>query len=127
MNGITKFIEVIKEKLFVLLPILFFLTPIFFFIPSLYLHLTNVEPVQRGFFCNDESLKYPFKENETIPSLICLIICMSITMFILLFKRSTFQSEIFMFLLGLSICTTDLCKFSVGGLRPFNMQTGFGK
>ena len=121
MKGITKFIEVIKEKLFVLLPILFFLTPIFFFIPSLYLHLSNVEPVQRGFFCDDKSLQYPFKKNETIPSLICLIIWMSITVFIMLFKRSTFRSELFMFLLGLSICalSTDLCKFSVGSLRPY--------
>ena len=46
---------------------------------------------------------------------------MSITVFILLFKRSTFRSEFFMFILGLSICTlsTDLRKFSVGGLRPY--------
>ena len=46
---------------------------------------------------------------------------MTITVFILLFKRSTFQSQFFMFLLELSICTlsTDLCKFSVGSLRPY--------
>ena len=91
MKGITKFIEVIKEKLFLLLPILFFLTTIIFFTTSLYLHLTNVEPVPRGFFCDDESLKYPFKENETIPSLICLIIWMSISVFILLFKKKIFS------------------------------------
>ena len=85
------------------------------------MHFSSVEPVQRGFFCDDKSLKYPLKENETIPSLICFIIWMSITVFILLFKRRSFLKEFFVFILGLSICTlsTDMCKFSVVSLRPY--------
>ena len=114
MKFFSKFIEIVREKL------IFFL-PIFFFLPSLYLHFSTVEPVKRGFFCDDESLNYPFEENETIPPLICLIIWMSIAVLILLFKRKSFLKDFFMFILGLSICTltTDLCKFSVGSLRPY--------
>lgn len=114
MKFFSKFIENVREKL------IFFL-PIFFFLPSLYLHFSPVEPVQRGFFCDDESLNYPFEEKETVPTLICLIIWMSIGVLLMLFKRKTFLKDFFMFVLGLSICTlsTDLCKFSVGSLRPY--------
>jgi len=66
-------------------------------------------------------LNFPFEENETIPSLICLVVWMSSTVFILLFKRGSFLKEFFRFILGLSICTlsTDFCKFSFGSLRPY--------
>ena len=93
MKFFSKFIENVREKL------IFFL-PIFFFLPSLYLHFSPVEPVQRGFFCDDESLNYPFEEKETVPSLICLIIWMSIGVLLMLFKRKTFLKDFFMFVLG---------------------------
>lgn len=35
--------------------------------PSLALHRTSVRPYQRGFYCSDYSLNYPFKKS-TIPS-----------------------------------------------------------
>ena len=86
MKRFLKIIEIFREKLF-------FMTPILFFFPSLYLHFSNVEPVQRGFFCDDKSLNYPFEENETISSPVCLIIWLSISVFILLFKRRFILKE----------------------------------
>lgn len=40
---------------------------------NLLLHVTNVQPSNRGFHCNDESLNYPYK-SETISTLAALFI-----------------------------------------------------
>ena len=33
------------------------------FIPSLVCEFGHIEPFQRGFFCDDDSIKYPYKDN----------------------------------------------------------------
>ena len=37
------------------------------FIPSIVFEFGDVHPFQRGFFCDDNSIKYPYK-NNTVPS-----------------------------------------------------------
>ena len=34
------------------------------FVPWLVLNWGNIEPFKRGFFCDDESLKHPYKESS---------------------------------------------------------------
>ena len=41
---------------------------------TLVIHFVNIKPFQRGFFCDDHTLKYPYIENETIPQHICFVI-----------------------------------------------------
>ena len=41
---------------------------------TLVFHFINITPFQRGFFCGDHTLKYPYIENETIPQYMCLLI-----------------------------------------------------
>ena len=36
-------------------------------LPSLVLHRTSVRPYQRGLYCSDSSLRYPYK-SSTVPS-----------------------------------------------------------
>jgi len=36
------------------------------FIPTIVFELGDVRPFQRGFFCDDDSIKYPFR-NNTVP------------------------------------------------------------
>jgi len=51
---------------------------------TLAVHFVNIKPFQRGFFCDDHSLKYPFIENETIPQYMCLLIWISVSGVIIL-------------------------------------------
>lgn len=41
-------------------------------IPFLVVHLT-VEPFQRGFFCNDDTIRYPYRE-DTVSMGLCVAV-----------------------------------------------------
>ena len=91
---------------------------------TLAVHFVNIKPFQRGFFCDDHSLKYPFIENETIPQYMCLLIWISISGVIILttqiLNRSTSIKDVNRMITGLLCCIllTDVAKYSVGRLRP---------
>ena len=87
------------------------------------IHYTNIEPFQRGFFCSDSSLKYPYIK-ETVSTNLCFILWILISLFIILtsqvIKRSFSIKILYDILLGGLICilATDIVKYSVGKLRP---------
>ncbi|XP_054367999.1 phospholipid phosphatase 1 isoform X1 [Mirounga angustirostris] len=96
-------------------------------------------PFQRGIFCNDESIKYPYKE-DTIPyallggiiipfSIIVMIIGEALSVYYNLlhsnsFIRNNYIATIykaigtFLFGAAASQSLTDIAKYSIGRLRP---------
>ena len=50
----------------------------------IYVLTANYQPYQRGFYCDDQNIKHPYKE-QTIPIAICLIIwaCLSVFLIVL--------------------------------------------
>ena len=91
---------------------------------TLLFHFINITPFQRGFFCGDHTLKYPYIENETIPQYMCLLIWILISGITFLttqiLNRSTFVKDVQRMITGLLCCIliTDVAKYSVGRLRP---------
>ena len=87
------------------------------------IHYTNIEPFQRGFFCTDSTLKYPYIE-ETVSTNLCFILWILISLFIILttqvIKRLFSIKALYDIVLGALICilTTLILKYSVGKLRP---------
>ena len=83
-----------------------------------------MKPFQRGFFCGDHTLKYPYIENETIPQYMCLLIWILISGAIILttqiLNKSTSVKDVQRMVTGLLCCilVTDVAKYSVGRLRP---------
>jgi len=117
--------------------------------PMMYIYLFTggkKEPFQRGFYCDDESLKHPdkFIENQTIPMIHCLLIFASLSILIIVplesllfvvFKPSQFDASkifkipalvlelfrlfSFLVMIGLfNVMITEIGKFSIGRLRP---------
>ena len=43
------------------------------------------EPIKRGFFCNDETIKYPAPKDETVPMSLCMIIWFALTISTIVF------------------------------------------
>ncbi|XP_055010051.1 phospholipid phosphatase 1 isoform X3 [Boleophthalmus pectinirostris] len=96
------------------------------------------QPFQRGFFCNDESVKYPYKEDTISHQLLgglmipVLIITMIIGECLLVYhkklqSKSSFGSYVaciykavgtFLFGAAMSQSLTDIAKYSIGRLRP---------
>ncbi|XP_048958601.1 phospholipid phosphatase 1 isoform X3 [Canis lupus baileyi] len=96
-------------------------------------------PFQRGIFCNDESIKYPYKE-DTIPyallggiiipfSIIVMIVGEALSVYYNLlhsnsFIRNNYIATIykaigtFLFGAAASQSLTDIAKYSIGRLRP---------
>ncbi|XP_055278024.1 phospholipid phosphatase 1 isoform X2 [Moschus berezovskii] len=96
-------------------------------------------PFQRGLFCNDESIKYPYKE-DTIPypllggiiipfSIIVMIVGETLSVYFSLlhsnsFIRNNYIATIykaigtFLFGAAASQSLTDIAKYSIGRLRP---------
>ncbi|KAB0369631.1 hypothetical protein FD755_018624 [Muntiacus reevesi] len=96
-------------------------------------------PFQRGLFCNDESIKYPYKE-DTIPypllggiiipfSIIVMIVGETLSVYFNLlhsnsFIRNNYIATIykaigtFLFGAAASQSLTDIAKYSIGRLRP---------
>ena len=91
---------------------------------TLVVHFINITPFQRGFFCGDHTLKYPYIENETIPQYMCLLIWILISGAIILttqiLNKSTSVKDVQRMITGLLCCilVTDVAKYSVGRLRP---------
>ncbi|XP_054431320.1 phospholipid phosphatase 1 isoform X2 [Pteronotus mesoamericanus] len=96
-------------------------------------------PFQRGLFCNDESIKYPYKE-DTIPyallggivipfSVIVMVVGEAVSVYCNLlhsnsFIRNNYVATIykaigtFLFGAAASQSLTDIAKYSIGRLRP---------
>ena len=115
-------------------------------IPMIYVHLiagSNYQPKNRGFFCDDQNLKHPYVENETVPMVTCFIIWAALVTFFVFFIEflryfSYKQEDLQMYglklpwilielyrhigymIVGAMSCFlfTDLSKFRIGRLRP---------
>ncbi|XP_066301851.1 phospholipid phosphatase 1-like [Branchiostoma lanceolatum] len=100
-------------------------------------------PTQRGFFCNDQTISYPFHES-TVPEWMLIVlgagiptICMLVGEAVFIHRSSKFEGEgtkkfpfrqyfarvhktvgIFVFGGFSTQCLTDLFKFTIGRLRP---------
>ncbi|XP_037718197.1 putative phosphatidate phosphatase [Drosophila subpulchrella] len=103
-----------------------------------------VDPVRRGFFCDDESISYPFHDNTVTPVMLGLIVALlpavvfvvveyvshlragdiSATVELLGWRVSTWyvelarQSTYFCFGLLLTFDATEVGKYTIGRLRP---------
>lgn len=44
-------------------------------LPSVIVNQRSVRPTQRGFFCSDESIRYPYKERDTVSSGMVAAVC----------------------------------------------------
>ena len=101
-----------------------FLPLVLLLLLTLVIHFVNIKPFQRGFFCGDHTLKYPYIENETIPQHICLVIWILISGLIIIttqiLNKSTSIKDVQRMITGLLCCIllTDVAKYSVGRLRP---------
>ncbi|KPP67387.1 hypothetical protein Z043_114031, partial [Scleropages formosus] len=108
-------------------------------LPLAAFNLGKIKPYQRGFFCNDDSIKYPF-HNSTITSTvlytvgftlpICSMVigeCLSVH-FKRIKSKSSFNNSYvacvykavgtFLFGAAMSQSLTDIAKYSIGRLRP---------
>lgn len=107
-------------------------------LPLAAFNLGKIRPYQRGFFCNDESIKYPF-HSSTITSTVlytvgftlpisCMVFGECLSVFLNRIKsKSSFGSYIscvykavgtFLFGAAMSQSLTDIAKYSIGRLRP---------
>ncbi|KAI5616220.1 phospholipid phosphatase 3 isoform X1, partial [Silurus asotus] len=109
-------------------------------LPFLIIESSAVRPYRRGFYCSDDSIKYPAKERETISDGVLsavgtLIVVLSITIgesyrihflhegsnaFVRNPYLSALYKQVGVFLFGgaISQSFTDIAKVSVGRLRP---------
>ncbi|KAK3546346.1 hypothetical protein QTP70_025757 [Hemibagrus guttatus] len=109
-------------------------------LPFLIIESSAVRPYRRGFYCSDDSIKYPAKDGETITDGVLsavgtLIVILSITIgesyrihflhegsnaFVRNPYLSALYKQIGVFLFGCAISQsfTDIAKVSVGRLRP---------
>ena len=107
-----------KQIILQFLPILLLLSV------TLTIHFVDIKPYQQGFFCSDHTLKYPYIENQTIPSYICFIIWIVISLFTILstqiISKSFSITVVKDIILGAICCVllTDIAKYTVGKLRP---------
>ncbi|XP_052423784.1 phospholipid phosphatase 1 isoform X1 [Carassius gibelio] len=107
-------------------------------LPLAAFNLVKIKPYQRGFFCNDESISYPFHSSTvtstvlytmgfTLP--ICIMIigeCLSV--YLNRVKSKSFCNSYvaciykalgtFVFGAAMSQSLTDIAKYSIGRLRP---------
>ncbi|XP_051541387.1 phospholipid phosphatase 1-like isoform X1 [Myxocyprinus asiaticus] len=107
-------------------------------LPLAAFNLGKIKPYQRGFFCNDESISYPF-HNSTVTSTVLytvgftIPICSMIIGECLLVYLNRIKSKsfcngyvactykaigTFVFGAALSQSLTDIAKYSIGRLRP---------
>ena len=91
---------------------------------TLIFHFIDIKPFQQGFFCGDHTLKYPYIENQTIPSYICFTIWVVISVSTILSTQimsKSFSIRVVKdIILGAMCCVllTDIAKYTVGKLRP---------
>ncbi|CAB1332046.1 unnamed protein product [Coregonus sp. 'balchen'] len=109
-------------------------------LPFLIIESSTIRPYQRGFYCSDESIRYPYKNGDTISdAVLCaagiLIAILSIVMgecyrihqrmegsksFIGNPYVSSLYKQVGVFIFGCAISQsfTDIAKVSVGRMRP---------
>ena len=96
------------------------LVPFIILIPSFVLRFSSVEPFHRGYFCLDTSIQYPYVEHQKIPSYLCLLIWIIISVFHFTMSCITHRSSkmlmqgVYKFIFGFALCllVTDVTKFS---------------
>ncbi|XP_067370732.1 phospholipid phosphatase 3 isoform X2 [Channa argus] len=125
-----------KKKLLIALDICCLLLAM---LPTLALHRTSVRPYQRGFYCSDYSLNYPFK-NSTIPSSVLISVGLTLPAVSIAIGEcirihqlhegtksfvgnpyvAALYKQIGVFIFGCAISQsfTDIAKVSVGRMRP---------
>ncbi|XP_034296774.1 phospholipid phosphatase 1 isoform X5 [Pantherophis guttatus] len=108
-------------------------------LPLAVLNLAKVKPYQRGFFCNDDSISYPFHDS-TIPSTVLYTVGFTVPICSIIigealsvyhnclhsnsFVRNNYVAAIykalgtFLFGAAVSQSLTDIAKYSIGRLRP---------
>ncbi|KAM6902363.1 phospholipid phosphatase 1 isoform 1-T1 [Xenentodon cancila] len=107
-------------------------------LPLAAFNLGKIRPYQRGFFCNDDSIKYPFHPS-TVPSRVLYAVGFSLPISCMIFgecllvylnrlkSKSSFGSYVarvyktvgtFLFGAAMSQSLTDIAKYSIGRLRP---------
>lgn len=109
-------------------------------LPFLIIETSTIKPYRRGFYCNDESIKYPLKVSETINDAVLCAVGIVIAILAIITgefyriyylkekSRSTIQNpyvaalykQVGCFLFGCAISQsfTDIAKVSIGRLRP---------
>ncbi|XP_030888922.1 phospholipid phosphatase 3 [Leptonychotes weddellii] len=109
-------------------------------LPFLIIETSTIKPYHRGFYCNDESIKYPPKTGETINDAVLCAVGIVIAILAIITgefyriyylkekSRSTIQNpyvaalykQVGCFLFGCAISQsfTDIAKVSIGRLRP---------
>ncbi|XP_078115769.1 phospholipid phosphatase 3 isoform X2 [Sander vitreus] len=125
-----------KKKLLIALDIFCLLLAM---LPSLVLHRTSVRPYQRGLYCSDSSLKYPYKKS-TVPSSVLTSVGLTLPAVSIVigecfrihqlhegtksFVGNPYvaalykQMGVFLFGCAVSQSFTDIAKVSVGRMRP---------
>lgn len=107
-------------------------------LPLAAFNLGKIRPYQRGFFCNDESIKYPFHSSTVTSTVLytvgftlpisCMIFGECLSVYLKRIKsKSSFGSYLscvykavgtFLFGAAMSQSLTDIAKYSIGRLRP---------
>ncbi|XP_053325916.1 phospholipid phosphatase 3 isoform X3 [Spea bombifrons] len=109
-------------------------------LPFLIIETNGIEPFKRGFYCEDESIMYPYKNAETISDTVLSAAGILISIFTIIvgeffrihylkershsFIRNPYLSALYKqagyFLFGCAISQsfTDIAKVSIGRLRP---------
>ncbi|EPY90226.1 lipid phosphate phosphohydrolase 3-like protein [Camelus ferus] len=109
-------------------------------LPFIIIETSTIKPYHRGFYCNDESIKYPLKTGETINDAVLCAVGIVIAILAIITgefyriyylkekSRSTVQNpyvaalykQVGCFLFGCAISQsfTDIAKVSIGRLRP---------
>ncbi|XP_018589795.1 phospholipid phosphatase 3 isoform X2 [Scleropages formosus] len=107
--------------------------------PFFTLHKSGIQPYQRGFYCDDDSIHYPFKRS-TIPSSVLLAVGLVLPLTSIIIGEcyrihylnegsksfvgnpyvSALYKQVGVFLFGCAISQsfTDIAKVSVGRMRP---------
>ena len=104
-----------------------YIIPGLLILPSLILHFSTIEPFHRGYLCDDNTIKYPYVENQTVPTYLCLVIwiisCLLVFTITFTLHKSweILRVAIYKLIFGFCVCIliTDVCKFSLGRLRPY--------
>ncbi|KAM9793210.1 phospholipid phosphatase 1 isoform X1 [Syngnathus typhle] len=107
-------------------------------LPLAAFNLGKIRPYQRGFFCSDDSIKYPF-HHSTVTSTVLYTVGFSLPISCMIFgeclcvylkrlqSKSSYGSYVarvykavgtFLFGAAMSQSLTDIAKYSIGRLRP---------
>ena len=102
-----------------------YIIPGLLILPSLILHFSTIEPFHRGYLCDDNTIKYPYVEHQTVPAYLCLVIWVILCLLVFAITFALHKSwkilrvAFYKLVFGSCLCMliTDVCKFSLGSLR----------